>query len=143
MKNCRAACLLFAALASSSLMLSPAHAAGSLAPPQHLAYQPGSLVWNAVPGADYYLVGQADAPSGPYRTFSTKHLTSNAALPSLSLNTHHYFVVYAAVKDSVSQASNPVDVFIKPHKQLKIRPSQMFPTSYFREQELLRHSKKH
>ena len=86
-------------------------AAGSLTPPQHLVYQPDSLVWNAVPGAEYYLVAQADTRTGPYRTFPAKHLSTNAALSGLTLSTHYYFVVYAAAKEGLSPASDPVDVF--------------------------------
>ncbi len=121
----------------------PGHAAGPLVPPQHLAYQPGSLVWNAVPGAEYYLVAQANTHTGPYRTFSAKHLSANAALPGLAFNTHYYFVVYAAAKEGLSPASDPVDVFLKPYQQPKRRSPHLFPSSSFRAQELLRHSKKH
>lgn len=118
----------------------PAHAAGTPAAPQHLAYKPGSLIWNAVPGVEYYLVGQAATRSGPFHSLSARHLAPNAALP-LALSTRYYFVVYAVTRDGRRKASNPLGVFLKPVKQLKRPGASLFPNSYFRARKLWRHRK--
>lgn len=121
-------------LVASVILAEPLCALASIAPPQNLSYQSGSLVWNAVQGADYYLVGQADHFSGPYHQLTGKHLAPNAVVSDLGFGRHYYFVVYTVGgNDKISQASAPMDVFLKlPPKRRKLSPYQTSPFLYTR-----------
>ena len=105
--------------------------AAALPSPEHPQYHRGSLFWDAVPGAVYYVIGQSSRPLGPFRLLSNHHLLTNAATADLVVSTHYYFVVYAADKQgNVSAASIPVDVFLKPPPKPDMRRGAVFAVNF-------------